>query len=156
LSKNAEIKPVTRAITPQDWKIIEQRLKSFYDPVELLCDGYALTLVLRRYDSFRNVIAVYVNGVVEGKWLIEDCEERRRFFCPRTKNLLTSKEKAALKKLSKRMLKQMEARSKFTYYEPYWSSFRALKSHLIKHNNVIEWAANDKVSAETAMTNKGW
>ncbi|MCY7558237.1 MULTISPECIES: hypothetical protein [Paenibacillus] len=129
---------INRPITPQDWKDIEKKLHDFYDRVELICDGYYVSLVLRRYGQFRNVIAVYVNGVIEGKWWIEDCEERRRFFCPRTKDMMTKKDKADLKKISKKMLKEMEAKSKYTHYEPYWSSFRLLKSHLIKNNKVIE------------------
>lgn len=153
MAEVAESKRVTRAITAQDWKDIERKLNGFYDRVRLVCDGYELSLVLRRYNQFRNVIAIYVNGVVEGKWYLEDCEERRRFFCPKTKNLLSRKEKAGLKKVSKRLLKQMEAKSKYTYYEPYWSSFRALKSHLIKHNKVIELVVTE---SETSLEEDAW
>ncbi|SDI49901.1 hypothetical protein [Paenibacillus naphthalenovorans] len=128
----------TRPITPQDWKDIEQKLKSFYRKVVLVCDGYELTLILERYNQYRNVISFYVNGVIEGKWHIEDCEERRRFFSPKTKSIYSPKEMAKFKKISKKMWKELAAKNKYTYYQAHWSSFRALKSHLVKNNNVIE------------------
>lgn len=133
-----EKKHMTKVITPQDWKEIEQRLKDFYHQVKLICDGYEVTLMLQRLDQFRNAIAVYVNGKFEGKWLIEDCEERRRFLCPKTKNYYSRKEMATFKKISKKMFNEIQAKNKFVYYEPYWTSFRALKSHLVKNNEQIE------------------
>lgn len=135
---NRKTPGVTRPITPEDWKRIDKKLCSFFERVELVCDGYKLTLALERTGQFTNAITVYINGQVEGKWLIEDCEERRRFFCPKSKGFYSRKAMAAFKKASKRVFKEMQAKNKYTYYEPHWTSFRSLKSHLIKHNKVIE------------------
>ena len=55
--------------------------------------------------------------------------------------LLTNKEKAAFKKLSKKSQKeQMERYHNFTYdvYRSGWTSFGALKKHLIANNQNIE------------------
>lgn len=129
---------VTRAVSAQDWKDIEQRLKGFYDSVKLICDGYELTLVLQRIGQFRNAIAVYIDGKIDGKWMIEDCEQRRRFYCPKSKSFYSKKDMADFKKISKRIFKEMQAKNKYVYYEPYWTSFRSLKNHLIKNNKSIE------------------
>ncbi|MDR9503391.1 hypothetical protein RI662_03625 [Brevibacillus agri] len=129
---------VTRAVSAQDWKDIEQRLKGFYDSVKLICDGYELTLVLQRIGQFHNAIAVYIDGKIDGKWMIEDCEQRRRFYCPKSKSFYSKKDMAEFKKISKRIFKEMQAKNKYVYYEPYWTSFRSLKNHLIKNNESIE------------------
>ncbi len=133
-----EKQPVTRAVTAQDWKEIEKRLTSFFDQVKLICDGYELTLMLRPIKQFKNAITVYVNGKIEGRWFVEECEERRRFLCPKSKSFYSKKDMADFKKISKRIFKEMQAKNKYVYYEPYWTSFRALKSHLIKNNTSIE------------------
>ncbi|EJL38961.1 hypothetical protein PMI08_05245 [Brevibacillus sp. CF112] len=129
---------VTRAVSAQDWKDIEQSLKELYRSVKLICDGYELTLVLQRIGQFRNAIAVYIDGKINGKWMIEDCEQRRRFYCPKSKSFYSKKDMADFKKISKRIFKEVQAKNKYVYYEPYWTSFRSLKNHLIKNNKSIE------------------
>lgn len=140
--QEAARKGATRPVTVEDWKNIEQELIRLYNRVVLICDGYDLTLVLERHGQFRNVIAIYVNGVVEGRWIMEDCEERRRFFCPKTKRVYSEKKLAGIKKLSRKLYKELAA-ARYTCYEPYWSSFRAMKSHLIKNNKNIEMMVGD-------------
>lgn len=122
----------------------------FYSPVELRCDGYEVALVLTRISQFKNVIKVYVNGVIKGEWLINDCEERRRFFRPVKRSVFTQKQKAAMKKVSKRLRQKVglpDPDASFTHYAPYWTSFRALKRHLIKHNSDIELIREQKEGA---------
>jgi hypothetical protein len=125
-------------LTAKEWKMVEEKLKSFYNIVKLKCDEYELSIVLERYGQFRNVLMVYINGVSKGTWLMEDCEERRRFFQPQTRSLLRQNGKASLKKLPKKIRAEYEAKSRYTYYLPYWRSFGSLKRHLINNNQVIE------------------
>jgi len=128
-------------MSTQEWKQIEECLKSFYSPVKIKCDGYYVTLCLRRLDQFKNGILIYVNGEIKGKWLLEDCEERRRFFRPVKKSLYSRKQKASLKKISKRLRQKAglsDPEINYTCYYPYWKSFRALKTHIIKNNSDIE------------------
>lgn len=125
----------------QDWKLVEERLKQLYSTVKLRCDGYEVSFVLARIGQFKNGILVYVDGVFKGKWLMEDCEERRRFCRPINKSFHTAKEKQSLRKLPKKWRKESKALDpdlKYTYYANYWTSFRTLKSHLIKNNRDIE------------------
>ena len=127
----------TREITTEDWKDIEGQLKDFYTKVDLLIDGYKVTLMLQRISVTQNAIVPYVNGVVKGKWLTEDCEERRRFLRPVTRSLLSAKKMRELK-LSKKILKEYKEKMKYTTFSLYWPSFKPLKRHLIRNNQVIE------------------
>lgn len=137
---------VKRQVTAQDWKEIEQKLTGFYTSVKLICDGYVLTLSLVRIDAFKNAIRIYVNGVFEGRWIVEDCEERRRFLCPKTRDFYSKKEKASFGKVSKKLAKEFSLDSKYTYYDYKWKSFRSLKSHLIKYNKLIELVENKEAN----------
>jgi hypothetical protein len=128
-------------LTKEDWKTVEDNLKLFYTLVKLKCDGYNITLRLERLTQFKNGIAIYVNGKFEGKWLIEDCEERRRFLRSVNMFLYTQKQRANMKKISKGLRKKCglpdpDVRS--TYWTYYWNSFQSLKRHLIKNNTTIE------------------
>ena len=125
-------------MTKEDWAYVEETLKSPYKIVKLNCDGYILGLQLQRIETYKLAICVYVNDVFKGKWLLNDCEERKRFFRKSHKSILTAKGKAEFKKLSKK--KQAEWRERYFYdtYTPYWTSFRSLKKHLIENNKSIE------------------
>jgi len=125
-------------VTSEEWKKIEENLKSFYSSVKLKCDAYEVTIMLQRISPMKNALVVYVNGHIKGEWLTNDCEERRRFLRPVTKSCLSAKDKKRLKKHGKKFLREMEEKSKYTYYDPYWTSFRALKKHLIDHSDSIE------------------
>lgn len=127
----------------EDWKVVEERLKSLHWSVELMCDGYNITIRLERLNQFKNVILVYVNDEIKMKWLGEDCEERRRFFRPVKKSIFSQKQKASLKKMSKRS-GLIDPDASYTYYAAYWTSFRALKSHLTKNNSTIELVREQK------------
>lgn len=136
-------------MTNADWDHVEQCLSSQFQPVGLICDGYHLCLCLERI-KMKLVIAFYVNGSLKGKWMQEDCEERRRFFRPVKKSAWTAKSRLAMQKMGKRMLKRMnvDPTESFTVHYPWWTSFKALKSHLVKSNNSIELAPDWKYEAK--------
>ncbi len=125
-------------LTAEEWKDVEERLKSFYNIVKLRCDGYEISITLTRISQFKNAIVVYVNGQIKGEWLLKECEERRRFLRPITKSCLSPKDKKRLKKFGKKFVREMEEKSRHTYYDPYWTSFRTLKKQLIEQNKSIE------------------
>ncbi|BFH15196.1 hypothetical protein M5X00_24505 [Paenibacillus alvei] len=127
----------TSSMTIEDWKTVEKNLRHLHYPVELNCDGYPVTLVLEMVTPFKNGIAVYIDGNVKGSWIIDDCEERRRFMRPITKQLFTKKQLEDAKKVSKKYYKEAAAQ-KYTCHDYHWYSFRSLKNHLIKNNKSIE------------------
>ncbi|MFV0497466.1 MAG: hypothetical protein ACK5L0_04735 [Candidatus Fimivivens sp.] len=128
-------------MTKEEWSQAEKALQGFYSPVYLKADGYEVTLILERVKTYKNMVMVYIGGQFWGKWMIEDCEERRRFFQKRVRSLLSAKEKSNFKKLSKRAQKEMSARyheMEYETYSPQWSSFGALKKHFTANNQQIE------------------
>lgn len=110
-----------------------------YGRVTLEADGYEVTLQLHPIDLMDNGIFVLVNGQFKGKWLMEDCEERRRFLPQREKPVASRKTIAAWNKLTKRQKKQLEelgAAPNRTYieYSTHWTSWSALVKHFEAHN----------------------
>lgn len=99
---------------------------------------YEVSLALRQVSQFRNAIVVYINGEFRGKWLTEDCEERRRFF-PCKKRCLTNTNE--LKKMgirSKKEIQKFKEMATCNTYSSAWTSFNAMKKHFETNNNSIE------------------
>ena len=124
-------------MTKEEWEQAEKSLFWSYGRVEMKIDGYDVTIVVEPLKALKNVLVVYMNGELKGKWLSEDCEERRRFFQKHTKNLLSRKEQKRLAR-EKKAVRETVGKTTYEWYSPYWTSFRSLKSHLIKNNKRIE------------------
>lgn len=124
----------------EDWIKVKNALTDLFSGVYLNIDGYEVVLRLVRISTYKNSIAIYINGVFKGKWLVDDCEERRRFVQKKQKSLLTKKDKEGWKKLSKKAQKEFVDKYdiKYDYYSSHWSSLTALKNHLVKNNQNIE------------------
>lgn len=126
-------------MTAEQWKKVEENLQFLFSPfVKLKIDGYEVSLALRQVSQFRNAIVVYINGEFRGKWLSEDCEERRRFF-PCKKRCATNTNE--LKKLGVRSKKEIQKwKEKATYNEYFsaWTNFKAMKKHFEMNNKSIE------------------
>jgi len=134
---------IAQPMTAEHWKQVEQTLSFAFGSVYLQCDEYKLTLQVVPIKPLQMAIQVYVDGVFRGKWLIEDCEERRRFLRPRRISLYSRAEKerfkAALKGVRKSFLKpHLERMEKVAViYDSTWSSISSLKRHLIANNKAI-------------------
>lgn len=132
-------------MTETDWKTAEGRLNNIYGHINLLIDGYKVSVGYVKKTNTQYCLAVYIDGVFEFKWLTEECDIRRR-FCRQGKKRMTSRKaredfiKAVGKKAAEKFEKENEHLLYMTYYEPYFGSFRTLKSHLIKNNTSIELA----------------
>lgn len=131
-------------LTPDEWQEIEKKLQSFFSMVKLNCDGYKISLFLVRVSQFKNVIEVYINGQIKGEWCTKECEESRRFLRKVTKSLMSQKQKMDYKKFPKRLQKQLKWEDrKYSYYVPYWTSFKSLKKQLNAQNSSIELIHED-------------
>lgn len=136
-------------MSPENWEKVDNALQFFYGSIKLRCDGYVVRLILMPSGSrFRNAIRVYVNGKIKGAWYLEDCEERRRFFCPKRNYLWGWKRRAELKKMGKRALKRLNIDPKAVHvsYSTDWTSFRRMKAHFIKNNEKIELIEEEVVA----------
>ena len=124
-------------MTKEEWEQAENSLAWSYGRVGMKIDGYDVTVVVEPLKALKNVLVVYVNGEWKGKWLSEDCEERRRFYQKHTGNILSRKEQKRLAR-EKKAVREAVGKTTYDWYSPYWTSFRSLKSHLIKNNKSIE------------------
>lgn len=126
-------------MTAEQWKQVEEKLQFVLDSgVKLLVDGYEVSLYLSQVSQFRNAIVIYINGEFRGKWLTEDCEERRRFF-PCKKRCLTNANE--LKKMGIRSKKEIQKYKEMATYNAYssaWTNFKAMKKHFEANNKSIE------------------
>ena len=69
-------------MTKDEWQEAERRALWKYGGLTLLVDGYKISVQRQYATPYKSKLAVYVNGTFRGKWLVEDCEERRRFcYC---------------------------------------------------------------------------
>ncbi|MDL2294675.1 hypothetical protein LJC60_08650, partial [Ruminococcaceae bacterium OttesenSCG-928-D13] len=119
-------------MTKAEWEKVEQALSNFFTTVTLDVDGYKVQLRLARITTYRNALEIFVNGFFKGEWLINDCEERRRFLPRKVKHLYTASQVEKLRKELKVSKKSIEKHNpSFDYYSTHWTSFSALKKHLI-------------------------
>lgn len=124
----------------EEWASVKEALEVLWNPVKLKADGYELDLVLQRVGMYKNGISIYINGVFKAAWLLEDCEERRRFIQSRERSMLSARQKAEWRKLSKKVQKALLEKYDVRYkrYSTYWSSYGALKKRLLDTSKDIE------------------
>ena len=127
-------------MTPQDWERFEKRLSVPFSMVVLEADGYEVAFRVEPVKRLQYQIMTYVGGKFKGKWLLEDCEIRRKFMRPRSTYAFPAKERRELKKLGKKVLSKMnmDPDRRITSYTPLWASPKTLKSHLRKNCQNIE------------------
>jgi len=128
----------------REWKAVEGALQHIYsEGADLDCDGYKVSLRLRRLDAFKNAVMVYVGGVAEGRWILEDCEERRRFLCPRRSKAWKAKDREDFRKIGKRTLQKMgiDPDAFYMTYSPWWTSFTRLRRHFEANNKRVRLIA---------------
>ncbi|MDE5917695.1 MAG: hypothetical protein K2G62_06185 [Oscillospiraceae bacterium] len=125
-------------MTAEEWKTVESALIPPFGRVKLKIDEYNVDIGVVYDKPLKYCYSVYIDGIFKSKWLLEDCEIRKRFCQKHTKSLLNAKQKQKLKRESKAFREQIIEQTTVVWYEPYFSSFRTLKSHFIKNNNSIE------------------
>lgn len=125
----------------KDWEKAKERLSLPLGSVKLIADGYTVTLQrVPVKDMFHNAIQVFVNGEFKGKWLLEDCEARRRFISQKAVPLMSRKEIAAYNKAPQsvqRKFKEMRE-ARIIQYSSHWTSWNALVKHFEANNQSIQ------------------
>jgi hypothetical protein len=126
-------------MTAEQWKEVETQLSWTGGVARLRIDGYDLQFEVRPTKPLRWVIVPFVNGYSRGAWLSRNdagewCEEARRFLPLKTRCLFTATE---LARAGKKLAKELRQK-KFEYRSYCWTSFAAMKRHLIANNESIE------------------
>lgn len=124
-------------MTKEQWEMIENRLRYPGGTVRLKIDGYNVALQTQFENKMKLAIAVYIDDKISMEYLKPESDTCKRFMCPVRKCSVTKKD---IEKVTRSKKRQQELKEKYTYtyYVPYWSSFRRLKSHFIKTNTSIE------------------
>ena len=125
-------------MTSEEWNKVEQTLLSPFSSVKLKIDGYNVSVTCMPEKPLHYCMHVFIDGKFKYKWLMEDCDIRRRFCQQHTKSLLNAKENKQLKRKSKYIRDEVKKNMSCKYYLPLWRSFRLMKSHFIKNNDSIE------------------
>lgn len=125
-------------LSKEEWTTIENSLLWPLAQRKLLCDGYEVTLQVRNLKKLQLAIFVFVNGYMKEKWMLEDCEERRRFLRPMKRPIFRSKDS---QKLEQRLAKLQDRPSRhketITGYYGWWTDFTAMRRHFCRHNQDI-------------------
>lgn len=129
-------------MTADDWKKAEERLALPFGLAKFIVDGYKVTVETRLVTKTKYGYFVFIDGVFKYKWITEDCEIRRRFCFEGQRSFMTGKKKADfIKQFGKReynrLLKKSPEMIRYKYWQPYFGSFRSLKSHFEKNNESI-------------------
>lgn len=128
-----------------DWQEIEEKLIYNYEKVKLECDGFNVELRRMPYkhnDLLRqDAIFVLIDGkLIPTQKAANDCEEGRRFCCPRKHKMPLGDLGLTLAKYSKMRKRDREIVDKtrtFTAYYPWWTSFKSMRQHFEKNNKHI-------------------
>lgn len=127
-------------MTAEEWKKVDEALTSVWSPyVHLKIDGYKVSLNLTQKSRFQNAIVVYINDEFRGKWLMEDCEERRRFCCCKRQSIVTEKDYKLYGVRSKKAKQELKDKFSYNEYCSYWTNFEKMKKHFIANNKSIEF-----------------
>jgi hypothetical protein len=125
-------------VTADEWEKVENTLSSPYGIAKLKIDGYNVTIGHAQVKPLQYCLAVYIDNIFKTEWAITDCDIRRRFCQRHTKCLLTTKEKKQLNREKKAVREEIMQKMTYNWYEPYWNTFRTMKSHFLKNNTSIE------------------
>lgn len=127
--------------TKAQWEFARASLSHSFGSVALCVDGYDLRLEVKLVGHLQYEIMPFVNGWSRGAWLLEDCEERRRFMRPVKRPMYPPTERARIEKaFGKRRAKEYFPKigDSKTYYQLSWPSFEPLRRHLVANNRDIE------------------
>ncbi|MFZ6687529.1 hypothetical protein ACO0K0_07260 [Undibacterium sp. SXout11W] len=139
-------------LTKEQKEELAQKLRLPWGRVELLCDGYTVTLNVERYKELSFRVVIYVNGKWDGKWFDAKKEfPEQKFLRKSVRQLVSTAER---KKAEKAFGKRAVAKDKFwsgsiTIFTCDWLSGKAALNHLCKVCESVQVAPN-KESTELA------
>jgi hypothetical protein len=125
-------------ITKEQWDGIELMLSGSFGMVELLIDGYKVTLQIERVKSLKYTIMTYVDGQFCGAWMTKDNVIGLRFYRPASHFGHKAKFRNELIKIygGKRCTKAKleEFNKKHTLLDPTWNNVKSMRRHFEKNN----------------------
>ena len=121
-------------LTNEQWKEIERQVVVLGQTVALAIDGFKVKMMMTPIDRYRNGIALFVVGTLNGPKTLTTAEKHRRFWQPHRKSVLPTTPMPGYKKAA---WKKYRDEHSYTVYYPYWTSFRSMRRHLVTNNESI-------------------
>ncbi len=127
------------SLRKQEIEQITSELAHPWGCVRLDCDGYAVSIVVVRTGALKYGLTVYINGWQKGEFVINDCEERRRFLRPSEQYLYSSvKRQKLIKDCGKRLAQKIGVDKRFTLYSHNWLSVNTMLRHFMANNTKVD------------------
>lgn len=134
-------------MTADEWKQVESRLSHPYGRAVLQADGHRLTCEVRPYKGLRYCIVVFIDGVIEGKWMNDPTPQARKFWRERKRYLCSAAKRAEARAQAKKRGMPADIRKFWTdtaerhyvLFEPTWPNAKALCRHLRKVCTEVVW-----------------
>ncbi|MGE4545813.1 MAG: hypothetical protein AB7D06_17110 [Pedobacter sp.] len=130
-------------MTKDDWAKVEKALSGTYGYAIIQADGRRVTFQRCMVGENRLGIRTYIDGTMDGAWMMpkNECPERV-YLRPDSRYIHSPKQRAKLKKLTKRVLKEMgdywNPDAKYLIYNPSWPNATAIRRHYQKTFESIE------------------
>ncbi len=128
-------------MTKEEWESVEKALSGTYGQVKLKVDGREVTFLRALVSKNRMGIGTYVDGSLKGEWCGLGGEHpESRYLRPVSKFAWTDKQRRDMKKLGKKLLKEMgwDPDKKYHYFDPIWSNSTQIRRHYQKTFQSIE------------------
>lgn len=123
-------------MTKEEWEKIEAALSGLLGRVVLIVEGREITFIRGQVGKNRLGIMMYVDGEFEAKWMSPEnnCPESR-FLRPKSGFVYSKKQRADLRKLSKKFLKSrdIDLDKKYIIFDPMWPSASSLRKYYEKN-----------------------
>ncbi len=122
-------------LTKEQKDELAQKLTNPWARVDLICDGYTVTLSVRRYKALSYRVITYVNGQLNHEWISsKQSFPEQKFLRKEVKSLVSAAErKKAEKEFGKRWVaKDPFWSGKVTFFNSDWLSGKTAINHLCK------------------------
>lgn len=128
-------------MTKEDWTKVEKALGGIYGHAKLKVDGRDVKFSRQLVSKNKLGIVTYVDGLI--RWEAMDVKAKHPdspYWRPRSRFFYTAKSRAAAKKMSKRLLKQLGEvpDKKFYFFDPTWPNATTIRRHYLKTFESIE------------------
>lgn len=130
-----------KKLTKEQKQVLIDELGIPYASVNLLCDGYRITLSVTRTTQLAFRVVTYVNGFWEGKWMFgSEIYPEQKFLNRRERAVVTPKQKAQAEKVfgKRAVAKDPWYSKKIVTYDVSWASGKAAIDHLCRVCESIE------------------
>ena len=129
-------------LTDADRKLLCKQLSYADAWVDLDCDGYAVSIRAFKMRPLQYGLLISIGGEFKGAWMLEDCEERRRFMRPICYYVF--KKSIRTSSTHRRLLGPKKMDRKVVRYDAVWLSPRAMLRHFERNNKIIKMIPQDE------------